>query len=182
MSVGFRKSLFGFNREDVMTYINNTHTTYSKKEADFNNRIDGLNSTVSDLNSKLGNLELVKSELERQLKEYTDKYDEIERLSKNIGKLYLVAQANARAIMKSGTESRNLSHKEVEKNLYSIDKAHESLDELKAKIVETSNNFVGEVEELMASLNTAKEQINENNISEEEKINSFCSLYSELTK
>ena len=33
--------------------------------------------------------------VEAQLKEYTDKYDEIERLSQNIGKLYLVAQANA---------------------------------------------------------------------------------------
>ena len=46
MSAGFRKSLFGFNSQDVMEYIEKTHKAFSQKENDLNSKIDELDSLL----------------------------------------------------------------------------------------------------------------------------------------
>ena len=94
MSVGFRKSLFGFNCDDVIEYIQTSHKKFSQKENELNEKIDSLDATITSVNAQLEDVKASKAIVEAQLKEYTDKYDEIERLSQNIGKLYLVAQQN----------------------------------------------------------------------------------------
>ena len=96
MAVGFRKSLFGFNSDDVLNYINESHKKFSEKENELNQKIESLDETLAKLNSQLEDVKAAKENVEIQLKEYTDKYDEIERLSQSIGKLYLVAQSNAK--------------------------------------------------------------------------------------
>ena len=101
MSVGFRKSLFGFNSDDVIAYIEQSHKKFSAKEKELNQKIDELDGTIANVNAQLEDLKVAKANVEAQLKEYTDKHDEIERLSQNIGKLYLVAQANAKSIMQN---------------------------------------------------------------------------------
>lgn len=181
MAVGFRKSLLGFNCDDVMTYIEKSHKSFNAKETELNNKISALDNTLSVLNSQLAEITAAKEEVEAQLKQYTDKYDEIERLSQNIGKLYLVAQANSKAIIKDSTDSSELSRKEVERNLSSIDEAHESLDTLKADIMQTSTEFVNRVESLISSLNDTRGQITANTTRTAELKGEFEALYAELT-
>ena len=118
MSVGFRKSLFGFNCDDVIEYVQNTHKKFSDKENALNDKIACLDKTIATINAQLEDVKAAKAAVEAQLKEYTDKYDEIERLSQNIGKLYLVAQANAKSIMQNSAENRDIANREVEKNLH----------------------------------------------------------------
>lgn len=163
MSVGFRKSLFGFNCDDVIEYIEQSHKKFSAKENELNQKIDSLDSTIANVNAQLEELKVAKAAVEAQLKEYTDKYDEIERLSQNIGKLYLVAQANAKSVMQNAAENRDITNREVEKNLHSIDNAHEQLAALKAEIMQTSNDFVTKVDTLVSSLSTARTKITSNN-------------------
>ena len=109
MSVGFRKSLFGFNCDDVIEYIEQSHKNFSEKENQLNQKIDTLDNTIETINAQLEDVKSAKTAVEAQLKEYTDKYDEIERLSQNIGKLYLVAQANAKSVMQNSAENPHLS-------------------------------------------------------------------------
>ena len=182
MSVGFRKSLFGFNSDDVMAYIEKTHKQFSEKESVLNEKIESLDNTVADLNAQLTDIISAKAEVEAKLKEYTDKYDEIERLSQNIGKLYLVAQANSKAIMQNSADSSELSRKEVEKNISSIDEAHESLATLKNEIMQTSVDFVTKVENLTASLNSARAQLTENENENNSLAQEFESIYAEISK
>ena len=163
MSVGFRKSLFGFNCDDVISYIEESHKKFSIKENELNQKIDNLDSTIVSVNAQLEELKAAKADVEAQLKEYTDKYDEIERLSQNIGKLYLVAQSNAKSVMQNSAENRDIANREVEKNLHSIDNAHEQLSELKSEIMRTSNEFVAKVDALVTSLSTARSKITNNN-------------------
>ena len=87
MSVGFRKSLFGFNCDDVIGYIEESHKKFSEKENELNQKIGSLDQTLANVNTQLEDVKNAKAAVEAQLKEYTDKYDEIERLSQNIGKL-----------------------------------------------------------------------------------------------
>ena len=182
MSVGFRKSLFGFNCDDVIEYIEQSHKNFSEKENQLNQKIDTLDNTIETINAQLEDVKSAKTAVEAQLKEYTDKYDEIERLSQNIGKLYLVAQANAKSVMQNSAENRDIANREVEKNLHSIDNAQESLAALKAEIMQTSSDFVAKVDTLVSSLSSAREQINTNNTESRKLAEQFDSIISEMTK
>lgn len=182
MSVGFRKSLFGFNCDDVIDYIEESHKRFSYKEKELNKKISNLDATIADVNAQLDAVKVAKAEVEEQLKFYTDKYDEIERLSQNIGRLYLVSQANAKSIMQSSTENSEIVGLEVEKNLHSIDNAHEQLAVLKAEIIQTSNDFMNKVDALVASLSVAREHLDQNNADNKELTEQFESLLAEINK
>ena len=182
MSVGFRKSLFGFNCDDVIEYIEQSHKKFSEKESELNQKIDTLDTTIASVNAQLDDVKAAKAAVEAQLKEYTDKYDEIERLSQNIGKLYLVAQANAKSIMQNSAETRDIANREVEKNLHSIDNAHEALAALKAEIMQTSNDFVNKVDTLVTSLATAREQVSQKNTDNRELTEQFENLFADINK
>lgn len=182
MSVGFRKSLFGFNCDDVIEYIEQSHKNFSEKETELNQKISTLDNTITNVNAQLEDVKTAKAAVEAQLKEYTDKYDEIERLSQNIGKLYLVAQANAKSIMQNSAETRDITNREVERNLHSIDNAHEQLAALKAEIMQTSNDFVSKVDTLVTSLATAREQVNQKNTDNRELAEQFENLFADINK
>ncbi len=182
MSVGFRKSLFGFNCDDVINYIEESHKKFNQKEKELNQKIDNLDNTIASVNSQLEDVKTAKQAVEVQLKEYTDKYDEIERLSQNIGKLYLVAQANAKSIMQNSTENRDIANREVEKNLHSIDSAHEQLVSLKAEIMQTSNDFIQQVDSLVTSLATARQQVTQKNADNRELAEQFENIFVDVNK
>lgn len=173
MSAGFRKSLFGFNCDDVMTYVKNTHKEFSEKETLLKEKIDDLNTDIASLNTQLNEIASAKAEVEAELKKYTDKYEEIERLSENIGKLYLVSQANAKAIMDNAEDCRKTADIEIKANLSSISSAQQSLKEISENVTKTSDDFAAKVEELILSLRQAREKINADNSSSAEKSADF---------
>lgn len=159
MSVGFRKSLFGFNSQDVIEYIDKSHRAFSKKEESLNEKIGELKGLLEASHEEQKKLEQEKQELDIKLNSFTEKYEEIERLSENIGKLYLVAQSNAQAIMKNAEEEARTTKEEVNRNLISIDEAHEALAMLRSDILRTSEEFNEKVENLVSSLSDTREKI-----------------------
>ena len=159
MSVGFRKSLFGFNCDDVVAYVEKTHKKYTEKEIELKEQIEDLKSENISAKEQLSTLTAEKAEIEAKLKEFTDKYDEIERLSKNIGKLYLVAKSNAETIMKEAQSGADIARREAEKNITSIMNAHQSLSNVKSDIVNTSARFAKDIDSLSESLYEAREKI-----------------------
>ena len=180
MSVGFRKSLFGFNCEDVTNYIQKMHKNFAQKTDILNEKADSLAKELKL--SKEDYLKLMgeKQIVEEKLNAFNEKYEEIERLSDNIGKLYLVAQANAQAIMANSKENAKLSDMEVEKNLTSIDEAHESLNSLRESIVKTSDDFVAEVNQLINSLENTRQKITENTKTNEHAKEQFDKVYESI--
>ncbi len=159
MSVGFRKSLFGFNCDDVVAYVEKTHKAFTVKEIELKEQIEDLKSENDAAKEQLAALTAEKTEIEAKLKEFTDKYDEIERLSKNIGKLYLVAKSNAETIMKEAQSGADIARKEAERNITSIMNAHQSLSNVKNDIVNTSAKFAKDIDALGESLYEARERI-----------------------
>ena len=111
---GFRRSLFGFNTDDVLEYIEKTHKSFSKKQNALNEKAENLANELSLSKEQYENLMAEKAVVDEKLNAFMAKYDEIEKLSENIGKLYLVAQANAQAIMSSSEENLNMSNEEVD--------------------------------------------------------------------
>ena len=47
MAVGFRKSLFGFNCDDVMKYIEKTHKSFAQKEATLKEQAEDLDTALT---------------------------------------------------------------------------------------------------------------------------------------
>ncbi len=180
MSVGFKKSLFGFNCTDVIQYIENSHKAFIEKEKKLNIKVEELCGELELSKNEREKLALERNELSAKLSEFNAKYEEIERLSENIGKLYLVAQANARAIMENSQANAELTSAEVNRNLVTIDEAHESLKELRAEITKTSEDFVNEVDRLLSSLSSTREQIAANNETSEASKNDFEEVYKSI--
>lgn len=180
MSIGFRKSLLGFNCSDVIEYIEKTHKTFINKEKELNLKVDELCEKLELSKAAEEKLTLERNELSAKLNEFNEKYEEIERLSENIGKLYLVAQANARAIMENSEANAQMASEEVSRNLSTIDEAHESLRELRANITKTSEDFVSEVDRLITSLNTTREQIATNTDTSVKAKNEFEEIYESI--
>lgn len=160
MAVGFRKSLFGYNADDVINYVKKLHNSFSEKEAIFKSQIDNLNVKIADLSRKEEELEKEKNELNLKLDEYNAKKVEMERLSEKIGKLYLVAQTNAKNIMSNAEQNSKITDEEIRRNISAIDETHMALENLKNSIRETSENFNNEVNALINSLKSAKAKIN----------------------
>lgn len=180
MAVGFKKSLFGFNCADVIEYIEKTHKSFVQKEKDLNTKVEGLLGELDTAKSVQQKLEAEKQELDRKLNEFNAKYEEIERLSENIGKLYLVAQTNAQAIINNSEENAKLSQNEVNRNLYTIDEAHRSLEELRQHISKTSEDFTAEVDRMMSSLVETREQIANNTEIIDNAKNEFAEVYDSI--
>ena len=180
MAIGFKKSLFGFNCTDVVEYIEKTHKTFVQKEKNLNSKVEELLGELNTAKEVQEKLEAEKLELDRKLNEFNQKYEEIERLSENIGKLYLVAQTNAQAIISNSEENAQLSKEEVNRNLYTIDEDHSSLAELRQHIAKTSDDFIAEVENMMASLTKTREQIAVNTESIDSAKKEFTEVYESI--
>lgn len=180
MSVGFRKSFFGFNCEDVLGFIENSHKEFAAKEKNFNKTISQLNSEISDLENKITELEQVKSDIQDKLDAYNAQKEEIDRVSKNIGKLYLVAQSNARSIIKSNEESLAAAREEAQRNISSIESAHNVLSEIKSELLEKTAEFNDSLEGLSTELDKAKSVIKENEAESEAKIEEVNKFVSSL--
>lgn len=182
MAVGFKKSLFGFNCDDVMQYIERSQKSFAEKEKELSEQVDELSRDLDLSNENYRKLNDEKELIAKKLADFSEKYEEIERLSENIGKLYLVAQANAQAIMANSENNARLANKEVEKNLSAINDAHDSLDSLKKTVRQTSDEFLSEIDALVSSLNATREAISANISADEEHKNQFDEVYRTLTK
>lgn len=180
MAVHFRKSLFGFNSDDVSDYIKMTHKEHSEEVTVLKEKIESLSDSLKITESNLQKFAAANAELQAKLKVYTDKYDEIERLAQNIGKLYVVANANAKAIMESAENNKNISKSEVEKNLKNADDIQKSLLNTRTQITKTAAEFSDRLDGLLRELEIAKNSISENDNNSVEKIEEFNSLIKSL--
>lgn len=182
MSVGFRKSLFGYNQDDVIEYVKKLHNNFSLKEDSFKKQLADLENKINSLNKDLEVLENEKASLSEKLSEYNAKKSEMDRLSENIGKLYMVSQANAKTIIANAEENSKIANMEIEKNVSAIEETHKALEGLKQSINETSQNFTKEVESLMRSLEEAKEKFSADNIKNGEVSEEFTALLEVVSK
>ncbi len=181
MAIGFRKSLFGFNTNDVINYIENMHNTFRDKQNKLSDELDNVSKELSLSKESYEVLSKEKDEIASKLNEFEEKYAEIQRLSDVIGKLYLVAQANAKAIIERTTENSRITNEEIGKNISAIDEAQSSLTSLKEQLNKTSDGFLSEIDSLLTSLDDIKNQVEENCAAAKRSEEEFAAVYESLT-
>ena len=171
MSKGFRKSLFGFNTTDVLSYI-----AASDKAAKL--KTDELNNNINQLERKIKELEENNAVLIEKNAEYESKKEQIRLMSENVARMYLSAKTTSQLMVEKAEESRQLIAKENEEQLDTLSKTNESMKNIKEQITSTANSYCQELTELCASLESIKMEIDKNNKDTEEAVKEFSDLVS----
>ncbi len=182
MALGFRKSLFGYNQDDVNDYIQRQAVKNTQIQTELNTKIKQNEDSIKALTEQLNAANQKNSELSESIDFYRKKYEEVKTLSDNIGKLYLVAQTNAKAIMNAAEQAKGAAQVEIDKNIDVLNATNETLNALKAKVQEMCDSFAGDVDSLSAELLDAKSIIVSSAASQQENCDNFEKLYSSLQK
>ncbi len=182
MALGFRKSIFGYNCEEVSEYLHKKEYENKQTILSLNEKIGALKGEIQVTNETKEKLREEIKEITEQLNFYKSKYDEVKTLSENIGKLYLVAQTNAKSIMNSANETRIITEEEIKENLSLIDNTNISLKEIKDDLINMSNSFVEEIEKLSASLEQIKSFAQKSKEGAIKDTENFENIYSNIVK
>ena len=174
--------MFGFNSDDVLEYIQKTSKENSEKETLLNEKVAELTESLQKARAQIVELSAKNSEVAEKLKFFTDKQEEIERLSQNIAKLYIVSKANANSIIENAKRNKEVSDNEVVRNIECIDSAHSSLINTKDEISKIATEFTSNLESLLSSLKDAKDTIVDNHEQSEAKIKEYEVFYESLNK
>lgn len=180
MVLGFKKSLFGYNCDEVNGYISNQNAKHSEITSELNLKISNSLNELTELNEKFEKLLSENEKLKSDIEIYKSKYDEVKTLSDNIGKLYLVAQTNAKAIINAANTAKNAANDEVARNLSAIDSVNSSLNEIKDKLNNVFTDFTTDIDNLNSSLEKAKNVINNSASEQSEYADNFEKIYNQL--
>ena len=167
--IGFRRELLGFNREDVIEYIKKSQREFNLREENLVSSLDKLNnrnsqlidelSVIPELEAKLKLSEATALKLQEELDGFESQKAELERLSQDIGKMYLVAKSNADSINRSTKESSERTFYEINKSLTALENMHEKLANIKENINKASLNYAAELASIFESFEDAKVNI-----------------------
>ena len=180
MALGFRKSLFGFNQEDVTEYISRQAVKNTEIQTELNTKIKQNEQQITSLKEALDIANEENNNITEQLEFYKEKYEEVKTLSDNIGKLYLVAQTNAKAIISAANEVKTVTDNEIKQNISAIDSVNEALNSVKIKINDLCNVFTNDVEKLNETLENTKSIIENASTQQTEHSDNFEKVYKSL--
>lgn len=187
MSIEFRNSLLGFNKDDVLSYVHLKDCELKNLSNNLNTRIDQLQKQLEDLKAEhlsslntIGVLTRENSGLKEKVEQYDKKANELETMSANIGKLYLVSKATAKSIVSKSEENSAIVAEQNERQLKNIDETQASLKDIAENILSASKNFVSRLDELQSSLHDVKSKVNSNDDESAKISEEFAELYAKL--
>ncbi len=181
MALGFRKSIFGYNCEEVSEYIHKTDASHKQSVSMLNEKIKEVENELFETQDVIEKLNGDIAELTQSLDFYKGKYEEVKILSENIGKLYLVAQTNAKAVIAAADKARAASEQEIGENIAVITSTNQSLNDIKSQILSMSDTFVKEITELTESLEEIKQSAISTSKFADAEIEKFEQVYKKIT-
>lgn len=187
MSVIFRNSFIGFNKDDVLDYVH-------KKDAEFNSLSKALNNTIDNLNQEINTLknelDTLKNSYNKTIKEnmdirvklnaFEEKAAEIENISTKIGKLYLVSKSSAKTIVENAEQNSEIINSQVEGSLNNIENTNTAVNNITLKIISACEAFATELSALNNSLDEAKAMVSDNNTKSVKVSEEFAEIYEKL--
>lgn len=181
MGQKFRSSLFGFNKDDVLTFA----ITSKEKEKELKSRLDRAELKQAETEEKLttvtDELSAALKEIDKlsdEVKAYREREDEITKLSESIGRLYLVAKTNARTVTEMAEASVKASSELVDRNIEIAENTENGMEEIKTSFKERSDELISEIEKLKAEISEIKLRT----VTEREKSNEYLSETENIIK
>ena len=168
-TINLRNSLFGYNKDDVFNYIKALNDKADKTKSELNEKISSLEGNISGLKNEISSLEDSKASLLEEkdkilseLEEYKSREAAITELSESIGRLYIVAQANAKIIANSAKDNADIVNAQAKSHLAAVDSANHELSTIKSEIAEMTRRFTEEIERISVELTVAKTKLEAN--------------------
>ena len=187
MAIEFRNSLLGFNKDDVLNYVHMKDCELKNLSNNLNTKIDQLQKELEELKAEhlstlatIGNLTRENDNLKNKVDEYDKKANELDVMSANIGKLYLVSKASAKSIVTKSEESSAAIALQNKKQLENIEDTQASLKDIADNILSASKTFVSKLDDLQTSLNNVKNTVSTNNTDSAKVSEEFAELYAKL--
>lgn len=187
MSIEFRSALFGFNKDDVLSYVHMKDHELKALSAELGARIDQLQKQLDALRDEhlsalgtIGNLTHENDLLKIKAAEYDKKREELDTMSTKIGKLYLVSKSTAKTIVDKAEESSSAVAAQTEKSLESIENTQLSLKDIAEDILAASQSFVSQLDSLQTSLTEVKNKVSDNSGTAAHISEEFAELYAKL--
>ena len=172
MSKGFRKSLFGFNTDDVLAYIaaadKLAQTNISKLEAEKN----ALKKDNEALDNEI-------QALKAKVQEFENQKEQLRIMTENIARIYLSAKTTSKLMVDNANKSRMLIERANSEQLSTIDTAQTSMEEMKEEISALAEKYCSDIENLVASLEQIRDSIDTNNREIQTSHENFSSLVGE---
>lgn len=159
--VGFRTSLFGFDKNDVMEYVHRSALEIATKEQAFKQQASALEEQIKAAETQVGGLTAKLAELEAELETFRGREAEIEKTSISIGTMYLVAKQNADEMIQTAEQYAAEVTAHAKRQLEIATKAGTELEQLKSGVGESAERFAAELSELSTALNASKERLAE---------------------
>lgn len=136
-----------------------SENNFKKKITELNGKIDTLQSDLQALKTMHEETEKVLNETEAQLEAYHQREDALTALSESIGRLYLVAKANAESVMASANESAEKSMQAVDKNIEITANAEDELKEISDILNEKTREYLEAVTDLKKHLEDTRKSV-----------------------
>lgn len=172
---GFRSSMFGFKKEDVILYLERSAKEHSVKVQNLEEKLSALQNENQELLNQKNALEEDLARTTQKLDYYSGKEAEIEKTSVSIGTMYLVAKQNAAEVIKSAEAYAKEVAEHSKKQLSAASEVDKKLNSLKAELSDTADRFSGSVTNMAASLDEIKSRL-ENELSKIENKNKDIEL------
>ncbi len=187
MAIEFRTGFLGFNKDDVLNYVHLKDRELKDLSASLNARVAELEARLERLKeehlsdiSTIEKLSRENAELNIKAAEYDRKTAEIDAMSANIGKLYLVSKSTAKTIVADAEASSRIVTAQTDKSIENIENAQASLKDLAEEILSASQGFVSRIGEFNRTLEDAKSKVDENKSSSKAVSEEFAELYAKL--
>ncbi len=187
MAIEFRTGFLGFNKDDVLNYVHLKDRELKALASELNAKIKELEERLEVLKkehlsdvSTIDKLSKENAELNIKASEYDRKTAEIDAMSANIGKLYLVSKSTAKTIVNSAEENSKAVEAQTAKSIENIEITQASLKDLAEEILSASQNFVSRIGEFNRSLESTKSKVDENKQGASAVSEEFAELYAKL--
>ena len=142
-----------------MNYVTMLNSELAELRGKYKREVDDLTDKLNDQQIRNDELGKLVGEQAVKIDEYRQHEEAVTRLSESIGKLYLVAKANAAGIMESAKQNAEQSEQT----------AHNELQGIKDELAEKIARFSDELDQLGSRINVAERTVTENVRSVSEK-------------
>ncbi len=159
MKFEFRTGLFGFQKNDVMAYIQRSMQEFSAKEQDLNRKITDLTETKADIQRENDALKNQLAQLQAEVDDFRAREEEIEKTSISIGTMYLVAKQNADEMIQTAEKYAADVNEYANRQLEVANKANEELEQLRFGVGESADRFSAELSVMAESLSESKARL-----------------------
>ncbi len=169
MTAKFRKSLIGFNQNDVIEYIKEMSLNAKTKEQQ-------LNAALSEESKKNELLTKTNAVLGEKLAFFEEKYDELNKLCEDVARIYLSTKVSSKILIESTKENCDTMQEQVDMNISTLNEVQLALLKLKEQVSQTAEIYSNEVENVSECLTSAKSIIDANKEKNITAINEFNSV------